>query len=101
MSSFGIELHKRSEDKSALMEAWMRNCQRRFIEDAVIVQQEIQVERPGSLAIFRIAPQGPLDLPANLQQAFRRDICFDLYDAIQEPCGTRGGAIMYRLCFIE
>ena len=46
----------------------------------------------GPERLSSIAPERPLDFPQDLQEAFRRDVRFELHDAVQEPIRLPGFA---------
>ena len=82
MLPVGIEFDQRSEDESALMKAWVRDGQRRTGQNAIIIQQQIEIERARPVAILLVAPQRPFDFTTNFQQTLGCDVCFDLRDAV-------------------
>lgn len=56
MSSLGIEFDQRGEHKSSLMQAGMRDGQGRLGENAVIIQQYVEIQGARPLAVVLIAP---------------------------------------------
>ena len=101
MESIRIQFNQRRQNESTLMETRMGHDEAWLIQHTVIVQQEIEIERARSLAIVLISSECPFDFTADFQQAFSRNVRFDLHGAIQEPRGARSRAVLNRFGFIQ
>ena len=96
-----VEFAQRHEDEPALMHARMRHHEIRFVDHLLAVKQYVQIDGPGARSIVLITAERMFNLSEYGQEAFRCDIGFKLYDAVQEPATTGIGMIVHWFGFIE
>src|SRR6476660_8510993 len=90
-----VELAQRHEDEPPLVHARMRHHEIRFVDHPLAVEQYIKIHSPGARSIVLITAERMFNLPEDGQEAFRRDIGFKLYDAVQEPAIAWLGMIVH------
>lgn len=96
-----VEFAQWHEDEPPLMHPRMRHDEIRFVDHPLAVKQYVKIHGPGARSIVLFTAERMFNLPEDGQEAFRRNIGFKLYDAIQEPAIARVGMIVHGFGFIE
>jgi len=96
-----IEFVERDQDEPPLVKPRMGNRQSRFIDDAVAVEQQIEIDGAGTGPVGLVAAQCLLDFPEDGEQTLGRELRFKLHDSVQEPAVSRMRAVLHRLGLVQ
>lgn len=77
-----IQLIHRHEDKSSLVETWMRNGQPWFLDHMLAIKEDVQVDRARTGPVVIITPERALDFLEGRYETARRDVRFKLHHPI-------------------
>jgi hypothetical protein len=80
-----VEISHRNEHEAPLVQTGVRDRQIGLVDDTLSVKEDIEIERAGPPAVILVAPEGPLNFPADRHQATRGEAGVELHHAVQKP----------------
>jgi hypothetical protein len=89
------------KDETSLVESGMRNEKAWFLDDAVVIEQDVQVKCARALTVIEISTQRPFNFLKHFEQTLRRDIGFQSGNPVEKPFRAGRGSIVDRLGLIK
>lgn len=80
-----IQFIQRHENEPAVMEARVWDRHPWFLDDALTVEENVEVDRSRAGTVVLISSERSLDLLEYRKETLRRDIGFNLYHPVEKP----------------
>lgn len=96
-----IQFIQRHQNKPTTLETRVGNRQSWFIDDALTVEQDVEVDCARAGSFLLIPSERSFNLLKDFEEALRGDVGFNLDYPVEEPPFPRIGLVTYRLRFIQ